>query len=69
MVDSPDGAGEPIHVTVSVGVAAIPDHETPDEQALLNRADQALYTAKRAGRNQIAVAGPGTAVRVEQQAT
>lgn len=45
-----------IQVTVSVGVAqATPD--IPDLIALLNRADQALWAAKRKGRNRIAVAG------------
>ncbi|MBX6366471.1 MAG: PleD family two-component system response regulator [Rhodospirillales bacterium] len=48
-------AGE-IPVTISVGVAtARTDHETP--AALLNRADEALYAAKRGGRNRVACAG------------
>lgn len=55
-IESPDGAAELVPVTISIGVAATPDMATPDEQALLNRADQALYEAKRAGRNRISVA-------------
>lgn len=48
-------AGE-IAVTISVGVAtARTDHDTP--AALLNRADEALYAAKRGGRNRVACAG------------
>jgi diguanylate cyclase (GGDEF)-like protein len=41
--------GITIHVTVSLGVATLQDDTTID--ALLHRADQALYAAKRAGRN------------------
>ena len=39
-------------VTVSIGVAAAPE-ETSDEQALLRIADERLYAAKAAGRNQV----------------
>jgi PleD family two-component response regulator len=41
-------------VTISAGVATLNPDETPD--ALLTRADEALYVAKEAGRNQIASA-------------
>jgi two-component system cell cycle response regulator len=52
-------AGEPfqvgITVTVSVGVATL---SSPNDtlQALLKRADEALYRAKREGRNRVAAA-------------
>src|SRR6185312_15353825 len=39
-------------VTISAGVAELSPTETPD--ALLARADEALYAAKEAGRNQVA---------------
>lgn len=50
------GAGETsaLSVTVSVGIAQARADETP--QGVLDRADQALYAAKSAGRNQIQVA-------------
>jgi diguanylate cyclase (GGDEF)-like protein len=46
--------GEPIRVTVSVGVAELKPDD--DLDSLLGRADEALYRAKRAGRNRV-VAG------------
>ena len=39
-------------VTVSIGVATLPDDAT-DSRTLLERADEAMYRAKRAGRNQV----------------
>jgi diguanylate cyclase (GGDEF)-like protein len=43
-----------IHITVSIGVAAL-DENTPHFEALVARADQALYMAKHRGRNRVAV--------------
>ena len=42
-------------LTISIGVASFPSHGASVE-TLLHIADQALYRAKRAGRNQIAIA-------------
>jgi len=45
----------PIHVTVSAGVALHEEHET-DMNAMLSRADAAMYAAKRDARNQAVLA-------------
>lgn len=50
-----DGAGA-VRVTVSVGVAVFPDHGGSADE-LLQAADEAMYAAKRLGRNRICVAG------------
>jgi diguanylate cyclase (GGDEF)-like protein len=49
-----DGAG-PAAVTASFGVAEYPIHG-PDAEALFRAADQALYQAKREGRNRVVAA-------------
>jgi len=46
----------PVRVTLSVGVATW--HPDEDGQALVKRADDALYQAKRAGRNRVMTAQP-----------
>jgi diguanylate cyclase (GGDEF)-like protein len=51
-----EDAEEPIDVTLSVGIAVFPDHGT-SWTALLRRADEALYAAKRGGRDGWRVAG------------
>jgi diguanylate cyclase (GGDEF)-like protein len=51
--DGPDGHREPI--TISVGIAAYPEHGRTAEE-LLRAADTALFQAKRSGRNQVATA-------------
>jgi two-component system cell cycle response regulator len=54
VADEPLGA-EHIAITVSVGCATLGEEASVDE--LLRRADEALYAAKRAGRNAVAAAG------------
>jgi diguanylate cyclase (GGDEF)-like protein len=50
--------GSDILVTTSAGVASIPDARIGDAQALIAAADQALYDAKRAGRNRVCLWQP-----------
>jgi len=44
------GPGAPIRLTISIGVAAYPEH-AGDREALLDAADKAMYRAKSLGRN------------------
>lgn len=48
-IDMGDGK-VPIRLTISIGVATL-DDETSDIDAFINNADQAVYAAKRVGRN------------------
>ena len=50
-------AGGPVHATVSVGVAACPEHATGPRE-LVHRADLAVYRAKAGGRDCVEVARP-----------
>jgi diguanylate cyclase (GGDEF)-like protein len=49
-----DSAGPPLHSTVSVGLAALPG-EAASLTDILALADSALYQAKNAGRDRVAV--------------
>jgi diguanylate cyclase (GGDEF)-like protein len=48
------GNNEPIQLTISAGTATYPNIGVYDPQTLIQRADQALYAAKAAGRNRVA---------------
>jgi two-component system cell cycle response regulator len=54
-------AGEPLKVTASLGVAVRAPNETLSE--LVERADQAMYSAKRGGRNRVVAAEPSERLR------
>ncbi len=47
----PFAHGKPI--TASFGIASLPDDEMSTSEELVRAADEALYTAKRAGKNQV----------------
>ena len=49
-------------ITISLGVASLPESTPADVDDLLRRADDALYAAKHEGRNR-AVAAPATVSR------
>ncbi len=56
--------GEPI--TISVGVAAFPeDADNPTD--LIRKADEALYAAKRTGRNRVVIYSPGISTIVSSE--
>ena len=50
-------------LTASFGVASLPDDEAATAEDLFRAADEALYAAKRAGKNQVAAA-PGSPAKV-----
>jgi diguanylate cyclase (GGDEF)-like protein len=52
----PSGLGLNEHITVSIGVAVADTHSS-DVRALIETADDALYRAKKQGRNRVVVAG------------
>jgi diguanylate cyclase len=56
-ISRPDGSEAIGQVTLSLGVAVAKPGDTLE--ALIERADAAMYTAKRAGRNRVSVAGEG----------
>jgi diguanylate cyclase (GGDEF)-like protein/putative nucleotidyltransferase with HDIG domain len=54
-------SSEPIHVTVSIGVASFPS-DGADQNALIHQADLAVYRAKLQGRNRVQAASAEAAV-------
>ena len=61
-----DRPGATVGVSLSIGVASAPEHGADTEQ-LFAAADQALYEAKRQGRNRAAVARDGGATQRQAQ--
>lgn len=51
----PPAGDPPVRITISIGVASLPVEDDQDEFVLIRRADQALYEAKRTGRNRVTV--------------
>jgi diguanylate cyclase (GGDEF)-like protein len=50
----PELDGEEVGISISVGIASYPGHAS-DVTQLLQRVDEAMYQAKRGGRNQLCV--------------
>jgi diguanylate cyclase (GGDEF)-like protein len=51
--------GQHIPVTISVGIAVLPNPAVKDANDIVSLADQALYKSKNAGRNRVTVHQPG----------
>jgi diguanylate cyclase (GGDEF)-like protein len=49
--DFADPGEDPLHMTVSIGVASFPDDRVQSSDGFVSLADQALYRAKNEGRN------------------
>jgi two-component system cell cycle response regulator len=47
------GGRQPVHLTVSIGIASFPCPQVETMEDLFARADAALYRAKSGGRNQV----------------
>lgn len=62
------GETVPLRATVSIGLAGAPSHGT-DADALIKAADQALYDAKKRGRNMVRIGGLEDAESVEVDAS
>jgi diguanylate cyclase (GGDEF)-like protein len=54
-----DQSGEPLALTVSIGIACWPTIDSDSTTGLIEAADAALYRAKTGGRNRCEVATPG----------
>jgi diguanylate cyclase (GGDEF)-like protein len=52
-----DYQGQRLPVTISVGVAALPESNVGTAQELIGEADEALYEAKKTGRNRVCLKG------------
>jgi diguanylate cyclase (GGDEF)-like protein len=64
-IDAPVGIGDQwLQVTASIGIAIYPDDDRDDVRELLKKADQAMYVAKRAGRNTYRFYSDGAQLRV-----
>ena len=47
------GKDEPLHMTISIGIATYPDPNISNPEMLVKLADEALYAAKSSGRNRV----------------
>jgi diguanylate cyclase (GGDEF)-like protein len=65
LISLPDGRGSRLSLTISIGLACLPEH-AHDAHGLFLAADAALYHAKLLGRNRVAEAQPGPAVGSDQ---
>ncbi len=47
--------GVQVHLTLSMGISNFPNHRAKSKEELVKMADQALYDAKRSGRNKVCI--------------
>jgi diguanylate cyclase (GGDEF)-like protein len=47
------GGDDPLHMTISAGIATFPHERVKNPETLVRLADEALYTAKTSGRNRV----------------
>ena len=59
-------AGTPVNVTVSIGIAAT-DAFGYDVDTLIRRADMAVYSAKRRGRNRVVIAAMDDPIDISRE--
>lgn len=50
-----EGTNSPIKTTISIGIAIYPDKNLKNSDEIIKMADEALYHAKRSGRNKVVV--------------
>jgi diguanylate cyclase (GGDEF)-like protein len=62
----PNEASETGYVTVSIGVTAMRSDTLEAEEALISRADRALYEAKNGGRNRVVNSPPDSLPLVQE---
>ena len=55
-----EGAGPGAQLSISVGIAASSPSRRPPVESLITEADQALYRAKRTGRDRVVLAADDT---------
>jgi diguanylate cyclase (GGDEF)-like protein len=58
-----DIEGQPVSMTVSIGIASYPDHGSTFSE-LADAADRALYRAKQDGRDRVSLPGPSSTGRL-----
>lgn len=59
---------EPLHLTVSIGIASCPEHGL-DKASILKMADETMYASKRGGKNRVMMVHGTTGKATEEEVT